>query len=243
MIIFVFFQCCWSSCRSRRDWPTDEYSPSVAGLGRASQRKPSALARAPPNLFCSVSRSFQPLLQPFEENLPCVCANFCSDPHRNRKGQAFKGRLLQPRERPINFVLPFVDWGHQWFVAVSASSFVRVSGRVWGLSMHAKNLQLDRPMMQDMPTWFRVMMILQLRCLKIQWVQNKIIHYVREYEMRPYVWCKYVCVSWLVYPSLANYSHASSMYWHLKKSLKRLVGPPIRFEVSPQIFERQKKAK
>ena len=39
MIIFDF-QCCWSSCRSsRRDWPTDEYSPGVAGLGRASIEK------------------------------------------------------------------------------------------------------------------------------------------------------------------------------------------------------------
>ena len=63
------------------------------------------------------------------------------------KGQAFKGRLLQPRERPINFVLPFVD--------SVCCLFVRVSYRVLGLSglfMHAKNLQLDRPMMQDMPT-------------------------------------------------------------------------------------------
>ena len=104
-----------SSCRSsRRDWPTVLVVSLGSPVGAGAKRKPSLARRLNvASSFLLRSSELSASFSASSKRESSVCANFCS-PHT--KAGLQRSVAAERRERPINFVLPFVDRGQRFYL-------------------------------------------------------------------------------------------------------------------------------
>ena len=143
-----------SSCRSsRRDWPTVLVVSLGSPVGAGAKRKPSLARRLNvASSFLLRSSELSASFSASSKRESSVCANFCS-PHT--KAGLQRSVAAERRERPINFVLPFVDRGQRFIYGrfrleiSSLSAFPVGSLGVYACEKIAFRLGDD---VQDMPS-------------------------------------------------------------------------------------------